>query len=184
MEQNEGMTPEELNFVLESSRENARFTLSGLDLARSRAHALLLLLMTGGAGMGSLGLARWGDVPYFSVVMLASALWWFAWAAWVAWRALTSSSVRSWSPGHLLQTHEDWCRYRGELLSEGQLAQANSVVVFDKLKLDAIHAANLARQEYAVASAKAFAAVDLAYKAVACTPLLAGLVGLVWGFYR
>jgi hypothetical protein len=184
MAQNAEMTPEELNFILERSRENAQFSLSGLDQARTRAHALLLVLLSGGAGVGSLGLSYWHTQPDLSVVMLAAALWWFAAAAWVGWRALTSSAVRSWSPGYLLDTHKEWSRYRDELVSEGQLAQADAVNVMEHLKLDTIGMANRARQDYSEASAKAYAAIDLAYKAVACTPLLAGLAAAAFSFYR
>ena len=184
MNENVDMSPAEIDFILQSSQQSAAFSLEGIQLARARAHALLLVLLSGGAGMGSFGLAQWGSRAGLSAVLLVAAVWWFALASWLAWRALASDGVRSWAPGFLLDTHHDWCRYRDELVSEGQLAQADAVDIQLQLKLAAVRAAAKAQSEYRDASTKAFMAIDQVYRAMACTPLIACFGFLVPLFYR
>lgn len=184
MNQNVDMSPAEIDFILQSSRQSAAFSLEGVHLARARAHALLLVLLSGGAGMGSLGLAQWSSRAGLSAVLLVAAVWWFAAALWLVWHALASDVVRPWAPGVLLETHQDWCRYRDELVSEGQLGQADAVDVLMQLKLASVRTAAKAQVEYVAASTKAFVAIDRVYKAMACTPLVASLGFLVPMFYR
>lgn len=163
----------ELLEVLEfNSREAAKFSFDGLKEGRARAYALLLLLMGGGGGLGALGLSMWGSRPSLAAAALAGAVWWFAGAAWLAWRALTSASISSWAPANLLGHHEDWKKYKNELLQEGDLAKSDNVDLVRELRLASIRAADKARDEYRQASSRVFVAVDCVYRAMVLTPAI------------
>ncbi|MGV0960132.1 MAG: hypothetical protein ACOYB1_09875 [Limnohabitans sp.] len=176
------MSPTEIDLILQSSQQSAAFSLDGVQLSRARAHALLLVLLSGGAGMGSLGLALWAANAGLAVVLLAAATCWFVAAAWLAVKGLTSAVVRAWSSSTLLEGHAEWCRYRDELVSEGQLGQADNVDVLHQLKLSAVRAANRAKDEYITASSSAFDAIDQVYKAMAATPVFGLVAWLVFTY--
>lgn len=182
MNQNVDMSPAEIDFILQSSQQSAAFSYEGVQLSRARAHALLLVLLSGGAGMGSLGLALWAANAGLAVVLLAAAACWFVAAAWLAVKGLSSSVVRSWASSQLLKSHEEWCRYRDELVAEGQLAQADSVDVLHQLKLNAVGSAGRAQAEYIAASSAAFDAIDQVYKAMAATPIFGLVAWLVFAY--
>ncbi len=182
MNQNVHMSPTEIDFILQSSQQSAAFSLESVQLSRARAHALLLVLLSGGAGMGSLGLALWAANAGLAVVLLAAAACWFVAAAWLAIKGLSSSVVRSWASSQLLKSHEEWCRYRAELVSEGLQQQADDVDVLHRLKLNAVGSASRAKDEYIVASSAAFDAIDQVYKAMAATPVFGVVAWLVFTY--
>lgn len=182
MNQNVDMSPAEIDFILQSSQQSAAFSLEGVQLSRARAHALLLVLLSGGAGMGSLGLALLDSNAGLAVVLLAAAACWFVAAAWLAVKGLSSSVVRSWASSQLLKSHEEWCRYRDELVAEGQLSQADGVDVLHQLKLNAVGSAGRAQAEYITASSAAFDAIDQVYKAMAATPVFGLVAWLVFTY--
>ncbi len=182
MNENVDMSPAEIDFILQGSQQSAAFSLEGVQLSRARAHALLLVLLSGGAGMGSLGLALWAANAGLAVVLLAAAACWFVAAAWLAFKGLSSSVVRSWASPRLLKSHEEWCRYRDELVAEGKLAQADGVDVLHQLKLNAVGSAGRAQAEYIAASSAAFDAIDQVYKAMAATPVFGLVAWLVFTY--
>jgi hypothetical protein len=178
------MTPQEIDFILSNAQQCAAYSAQGLDVARARSHAVFVLLLSGGAGMGSLGFAQWVARPDLAAILLASGLWWFAIAGSLAVPALVSGEVRPWAPGYLLDTHQDWCRYRDELVAEGQLGQADTVDIMLQLKLAAVRSAVNARSGYITVSSPVFVAIDQAYKAMTCTPLVALAVLAVVVYWR
>ena len=182
MNQNVDMKPAEIDFILHSSQQSAAFSYEGVQLSRARAHALLLVLLSGGAGMGSLGLALWAANAGLAVVLLACGVCWFVAAAWLAVKGLTSSVVRSWSSSQLLSSHADWTKYRNELLAEGQSEQARDVDVLYQLQLNALRLATAAKDEYIIASSAAFDAIDQVYKAMAVTPVFGLVAWLVFAY--
>lgn len=182
MNQNVDMSPAEIDFILKSSQQSAAFSYEGVQLSRARAHALLLVLLSGGAGMGSLGLALWAANAGLAVVLLAAAACWFVAAAWLAVKGLTSAVVRSWSSSQLIEAHQAWCRYRDELVSEGQLGQADNVDVLHQIKLGAVGTAVFAKDEYITACSAAFDAIDQVYKAMAASPLFGLVAWLVFAY--
>lgn len=155
-----------------NTRESAKFSLEGLHTARTRAHALLLVMLGGGGALGAVGLAQLVAAPLLGTAALAASAWWFAWAAWVARRALTSAPVRSWAVPGLADKHQEWLDYAKEAAMAGTTVDALS-----ELRLSALRSAERAAAEYREASTAAYSAVDTAYKMLAATPLVA-LVGV------
>ena len=169
---------EVIDLAEKNSQEVARFSLEGLQEARRRAHALLVLLMAGGGALGGLGLARAETLAHLPLVAaaLAGALHWFALAAYVAWRANTTAPVRSWAtPGMAAGGYEKWKAY-------AQAANAESAARGDagcdvdalkELRLEVVRNCEQAASEYRRASGAAFAVVDRAYRLAACMPISA-----------
>ena len=108
-------TPNEVIDLAEKhSQEVARFSLAGLDEARRRAHALLVLLLAGGGTLGGLGLARADALAHWplAAAALAGAMHCFGLAAYVAWQASTTAAVRSWAtPGLAVGGYGKWLAY-------------------------------------------------------------------------
>lgn len=160
------------------SQEVARFSLAGLEEARRRANALLVLLLAGGGALGGLGLARADALPNWplAAAALAGAVHWFALAVYVAWRASTTAAVRSWAtPGLAGDGYGKWLAYaqaaNAEAAARGD--PAHSVDVLQELRLEAVRNCEQAAQEYRAASSAAYAVVDSAYRLAACMPLSA-----------
>lgn len=159
-----------------NTREAAKFSLDGLSAARSRAHALLLVMLAGGGGLGAVGLGQWSHQPFISAAALAASAWWFAWAAWVARKALASSPVRSWAMPGLVEKFTEWQIYAAESALEGTQVDA-----LEELRKGALRSAERAAEEYRVASTNAYSAMDKAYRQLAATPLAAAAgVAALW----
>lgn len=172
-------TPNEVIELAEkNSQEVARFSLAGLEEARKRANALLVLLLAGGGALGGLGLARSETLAHLplAAAALAGALHWFALAAYVAWRANTTAPVRSWAtPGMALGSYEKWKAYaqaaNAESAARGDVG--SDVDALQELRLEAVRNCERAASEYRSASGAAFAVVDRAYRLAACMPVSA-----------
>lgn len=174
------MKQEWIDIAAVSAQEAAKFSLEGLRDSRARAHALLLVLLAGGGGLGGLALTYMGSKPVLCAAAMGASVWWFLGAAWVAWRALTSDSILSWSLGNLLSRAELWVQYRHDLVSEGNQDDADQVDVELQLKLESVQQAQDARDSYRTASSKAYTALDQAYRAMAMTPLISAVMALLY----
>lgn len=180
-------TPNEVIDLAEKhSQEVARFSLAGLEDARKRANALLVLLLAGGGALGGLGLARVGDALPMAVAALAGAVHWFVLAAYVAWQASTTAPVRSWAtPGLAVDGYGKWLAYaqatNAEAAARGD--EATTVDALRELRLEAVRNCEKAAHEYRAASGAAYAVVDRAYRLAACMPLSAGAAAalVAWG---
>lgn len=174
---NELMHPpiEVIDLAEKHSQEVARFSLAGLDEARKRAHALLVLLLAGGGALGGLGLARLADVPTLAAAALAGAVHWFALAAYVAWRASTTAPVRSWATPELVNGYDKWLAYAHTANAEAVAlgGSAHGVDALQELRMEAVRNCEHAAREYRAASGAAYAVVDRAYRLAACMPVSA-----------
>lgn len=170
-------TPKEaIELAEKNSQASAAFSLSGLDEARKRANALLLVLLGGGGALASVGLARLGEDRLVPVAALACSAYWFLLAGYVAWRAVTTADVRAAATEGLLNSYPKWVAWaeeeRTEALARGELLEPDAVLA---LRESAVRNCELAADEYRRASAKAFKVVDFAYRAAALTPIVAGV---------
>jgi hypothetical protein len=169
------------------SQEVARFSLAGLEEARRRAHALLVLLLAGGGALGGLGLARAVDAPPMAAAALAGAVHWFALAAYVAWQASTTAAVRSWAtPGLAGDGYGKWLAYAQAANAEAAAlgGPAGGVDALQELRLEAVRNCERAAHEYRAASGAAYAVIDRAYRLAACMPIsaaAAAALALAWG---
>lgn len=164
------------------SQEVARFSLAGLEEARKRANALLVLLLAGGGALGGLGLARLVDALPMAVAALAGAVHWFALAAYVAWQASTTAAVRSWAtPGLAGDGYGKWMDYARAANTEAATigGPAKEVNALQELHLEAIRNCERAAHEYRAASSDAYAVVDRAYRLAACMPISAAAAAVV-----
>ena len=156
-----------------NAREGAKFALDGLMQARARAHALLLVLLGGAAGMASTGVGLMSSAnpllaSYVAWSAVASSGWWCWLAGRVVMGALRSSVVRSWTPKSDAALIQQWRNYAAELAVEsGKPASA-----LDEMRLSGCAAANNAADEYRAASGPAFVALDRVYINMASTPLV------------
>lgn len=157
-----------------NSREAAKFSLDGLNQARNRAHALMLVLLGGAAGMGSLGLAKWSFEPALASAALAGAMWWFWLAGRLTWRALRSSPVSPWTMPGVVQYLGQWELYESERQAEGGAA----LQALDAMRKDLCDKTDKAAAGYREASGRAYAAIDAAYLCMSATPLVSLLAGL------
>lgn len=160
-----------------NSREAAKFSYDGLLQSRKRAHQVLLLMLGGGAGLGALGLERFGDSPVISGAALAASALWFVLARRVTRDALNSSPVRAWAQCDLLSHYAEWQRYNKELVDEGKPA----IDPLTELRAASLRSTDKAAAEYREASTKSFVAVDEALSHLATTPV-AALLGAVAGW--
>ncbi|MFC7408736.1 hypothetical protein [Hydrogenophaga atypica] len=152
-----------------NSREAAKFSLANLDVVRTRAHQLLLLLLGGGAGMGALGLERWHASPVLAGALLGAALLWFVLARQVARQGLVSSPVKAWAQAGLVEHYGEWQRFNAELAHEGK----PTIDPLAELRKASLRATDRAAADYRTASAAAYAVVDNAYKSMVTTPVAA-----------
>lgn len=172
-------TPNEVIDLAEKhSQEVARFSLAGLEEARRRAHALLVLLLAGGGALGGLGLARADALQNWplAAAALAGAVHWFALAAYVAWQASTTAAVRSWAtPGLAKEGYGKWLSYAKAANTEAAAlgGPAGGVDALQELRMEAVRNCEQAAHEYRAASGAAYAVVDRAYRLAACMPLSA-----------
>ena len=174
---------EAIDVAERNSQAAAAFSLAGLDEARKRAHALLLVLLAGGGALGALGLARAGDALPLAAAALVMAVHWFALAAYVAWRANTSAEVRSWATAGLLAKWPEWQDYvkalNAEAAARGDAGPPASAVL--ELRMEAIRNCELAAGEYRTASKAAMRVVDTAYRWAACVPLSGAIAAALAG---
>jgi hypothetical protein len=159
---------DEIDVAEFNTREAARFSLDGLNIARNRAHALLLVMLAGGGGLGAVGLGQWASYPLIAIAALAGSAWWFAGAALLARKALASMPVRSWAMPGLVEKFSEWKTYAAEAALEG--TQVNALA---ELRKGALRSAERAADEYREASTTAYMAIDSAYRNLAATPLVA-----------
>lgn len=180
-------TPNEVIELAEKhSQEVARFSLAGLEEARKRANALLVLLLAGGGALGGLGLARVVDELPMAVAALTGAAHWFALASYVAWRASTTAPVRSWAtPGLAGDRYKKWMDYAQAANTEAAAmgGPANGVNALQELRMEVVRNCEQAAHEYRAASGAAYTVVDRAYRLAACMPLSAGAAAalVAWG---
>ena len=184
-------TPNEVIDLAEKhSQEVARFSLAGLEEARKRANALLVLLLAGGGALGGLGLARADAALHhwpLAAAALAGAVHWFALATYVAWQASTTAAVRSWAtPGIAVHGYGKWLAYAKAANTEAAAlgGSANAVDAVQELRLEALRNCEQAAHEYRAASSAAYAVVDRAYRMAACMPVSAAAAAalvLAWG---
>ena len=156
-----------------NAREGAKFALDGLLLARSRAHALLLVLLGGAAGMASTGVGLMASAnpmlaSYVAWSAVAGATAWFLLAGLVALWGLQSAEVTAWAAKAESGTFEQWQSYARELSAE----KGEPVDALEKWRLANCDAANKAASGYRSASTPSFKAVDVAYRYMAATPLV------------
>lgn len=170
----------EIDIAERHSEAAACFSYGGVVDARQRAHALLLVLLGGGGGLGALGLAQWSMQPILGAAALGSSLFWFALAASLSTQALTSESVRAWATVGLLEKHAEWVAYANEVAQEG----GDPVNALAELRKSAIRNAELAASEYRAASTRAFAALDKTLRLMAATPLVGVLAAVAVGLLR
>lgn len=171
----------EIDLAEYNSREAAKFSYDGLLQARQRAHQVLLLLLGGGAGLGALGLERFGASPVLAGAALAASALWFVLARRVARDALNSSEIGPWTQPGLLKTYAEWERYSAELAQEGK----PPVDPLAGLRAASVRLTDTAAAEYRAASTPAFVAVDDALTHLASTPWAALLgAGAGWVLQR
>lgn len=149
-----------------NSREAAKFSYDGLTIARTRAHALLLVLLSGGGGLGGLALAQWPQSRVVALCAAVAAAWWFFLALRVVTKATASVEVRAWAINGLANAIPKWQKYVDEVHAEG--GKAN---LADEMRLSAMRSADKAAAEYRQASTKVFVALDRIYLQMAATPL-------------
>ncbi|MGB4061903.1 MAG: hypothetical protein WBK26_16995 [Burkholderiaceae bacterium] len=156
-----------------NAREGAKFALDGLMQARARAHALLLVLLGGGAGMASTGVGLMSSAnPMLANQVawsaVAGATWWFLLAAWVALRGLQSAEVTAWAAKAESGTFEKWQSHARELAAE----RGAPVDALAQWRLANCDAANRAATGYRAASGPAYRAADVGYRLMSATPLV------------
>lgn len=165
---------DEIDLAEFNSREAAKFSLDGLNQARSRAHALLLVLLGGAAGMASLGLAQWRLESVLASAALAGAMWWFWLAGRLTWGALRSSAVSPWTMPGVAQYLGQWELYASERQAEDGIAAH----ALNEMRKDLCDKTDNAAASYREASGRAHAAIDAAYLCMSATPLVSLLAGL------
>lgn len=170
----------EIDLAERHSEAAASFSYGGVVDARQRAHALLLVLLGGGGGLGALGLAQWSMHPILGAAALGSSLFWFVLAASLSTKALTSESIRAWTTVSLLEKHAEWVAYANEVTQEG----GEPVAALAELRKSAIRNAELAASEYRAASTRAFSAVDKTIRWMAATPLVSVAAAAAVGLLR
>lgn len=162
-----------------NSREAAAFSLEGLNLARAKAHQLLLVLLGGGAALAAYGLGLLAAEPMKALAALAVAVLWFCLAMDVAVRGLRSAPVRSWASTSVLDQYARWAVYSVELVAEGQPL----INALEEQRRELVALRVQAIEEYRAASTLANAAIDRAYLGAALSPLWAGFaVLLAWAW--
>lgn len=149
-----------------NSRAAAEFSLSNLDEARKRAHALLLVLLAGASGAGALGLAQVG-IPPVSAAALGVSVFWYLLAGVLAWYALRSDPVRAWATPGLLGSYPKWRQYSDEV--DAETGWRPDVVI--EMRKVTVRNSELAASEYRKASTRTMKTVDAVYRAAAFTPL-------------
>lgn len=159
----------EIDLAEFNSREAAKFSYDGLLQARQRAHQLLLLLLGGGAGLGALGLERWGTSPALAGAALAASWFWFVLASRVAKRALQSQPVSAWTQPRLVKTFAEWERYSAELVREGK----PPIDPLQELRRASLRMTDKSAEEYRAASTPTFVLVDETLHHLATTPFAA-----------
>lgn len=171
-----------LDLAEAQGQEAARFSLATLEMARTRCHQFLVLLLGGAGALAGVGLTQWAQSHWVAVAALAVALWWFGVAAWVALRGLRSSPVRSWSHQgtSILELHRQWEAYNAELAQEGK----PGVNVMSEVRQSALRSMRNTADEYRTASTYAARALDQAYVTTALTPMPLLLVALLAGYFR
>ncbi|MFN7121886.1 MAG: hypothetical protein ACK4NM_07625 [Hydrogenophaga sp.] len=174
------MPNSEIDVAERHSEAAAAFSFQGVVDARQRAHALLLVLLAGGGGLGGLGLAQWSTQPILGAAGLGSSVFWFVLAAWLATKALTSESIRAWNTVGLLEKHEEWTKYADEVAQEGGAA----VDVLAELRRSAIRNTELAANEYRAASTLVFAVVDKTLRWMSLTPVVCVISAVAVGLLR
>lgn len=148
------------------SREAAKFSLDGLTVARARAYALLLVLLGGSAGLGSIALAQWGGPVAWAA--LTASVWWSAVATYLALHGLRSSAVRSWASASVLLQYAEWCQYADEVEKEGQTRPDPLGLLRARL----VDMTARARAGYIDASTQASLVIDRVYIGMAMTPIV------------
>lgn len=163
----------ELDVCEFNAREGAKFALDGLLQARARAHALLLVLLGGSAGMASTGVALMAsENPMLSTYVAWSAVASAALWCWLAGRvvlgSLMSSEVHAWAAKADSAMLQQWRDYAVQVLLEsGKPASA-----LDEMRISACDVAAEAAKGYRAASGPAYLALDRAYINMAATPLV------------
>jgi hypothetical protein len=173
---------DEIDIAEFNTRAAAAFSLSGLEDARRRAHALLLVLLAGGGSLGMLGLGKWNGEPILSVATLSASAYWFLGAAWVAWSGLSTAPVRSWATPGLLAKFDEWKDYAKQARVEDPDGKEDAIDPITELRKSAIRNAELAAHEYRNASTKAHRTLDTVFRMTAATPLVSLLCA--WVFSR
>jgi len=167
-----------IEFAEKRGEDAAKFSLSTLDVARVRAHNLLVLLLGGAGAMVGLVIANSAMRPWVLLLGGVAAVWWFGLAAWLAVRGLRTSPARTWAGigARILRKGEEWQKFEAESIAEGGQPKAALLALREQeLSLMAD-----AADEYRAASTQCAAALDSAYLLAALTPvpmLLAWVVG-------
>ena len=158
-----------------NAQEAAKFSYDGLNLARTKAHQLLLLLLGGGAGMATYGSGIYHDTQWLGAGVLFTAAVWFAAAMYLALcSGLPSAPVRAWAETGFVEQQRKWETYAVEVLNE-------SAQLVDPLLLHREARCAIIDQtagEYRAASSSAFRAIDQTYVVMALSPVFGGLVAL------
>lgn len=169
-----------------NAREGAKFALDGLLLARSRAHALLLVLLGGAAGMASTGVGLMSSAnpmlsAYVAWSAVASAALWCWLAGRVVLGALRSSEVHAWAAKADSAMLQQWRDYAAQVsIENGKPATA-----LDEMRIGACDVAAKSAEGYRAASGPAYLALDRAYIYMAATPLVWFSVSIaLWLFQR
>lgn len=150
------------------SRAAAEFSLSTLDEARKRAHALLLVLLAGASAAGALGLAQ-VRIPPVSAAALGVSVYWYLLAGVLACVALRSDKVRAWATPGMLGRYPLWATYCQEVMAETGGRERPDVLI--EMRKVAVRNSELAASEYRKASTRTMKTVDAVYRAAAFTPL-------------
>lgn len=161
----------EIDLAEFNSREAAKFSYDGLLQARQRAHQLLLLLLGGGAGLGALGLERWGTSPALAGAALAASGLWFGLVALVAWRGLESAPITPWPSSTIPLQLENWKKYSAELVSEGK----PPIDPVESVRWRVVNHNLEAAEGYRAASTPAYQVQDLVFRLIWCTPLVSAV---------
>lgn len=170
-----------IEFAEKRGEEAAKFSLATLELARARAHNLLVLLLGGAGSLAALALAQENTHPRLTVFAVTVALCWFGLAAWLAVRGLRTSPVRTWAGEgkRILRKGAEWQRYVDDVVAEGGLPQ-DALLLLRKQELELMADAS---EEYRAASTQCATALDHAYVFAALTPypalLLVGVYQLL-----
>ena len=170
-----------LDFAETQCHEATKFSLTTLEMARTRCHQLLVLLLGGAGALAGVGISQWGANRIAAWAAVTVAIWWFCTAAWVALRGLRSSPVRSWAyqGTSVLELEAKWLTYFKEVPQDGP---APAVDVLAEVRRSSLRIASVAAEEYRTASTYAARALDQAYVVCALTPV--PLLGAVWAVYR
>lgn len=170
-----------IEFAEKQGEEAAKFSLATLEQARARCHQLLVLLLGGAGALAGVGLAQLAQNRWVAAAALAVALWWFGVAAWVALRGLRSSPVTAWAHEGVtvLDMHEKWQAYNGELAQEGKPA----IDVLTEVRRASLRDMQVSAEQYRTASTYAARSLDQAYVVTALTPVPLFLVALLAAYF-